>query len=41
VDLLVDGKNVEIDAKGAVTVPMDGYGYRWFRVIGPTGKRLG
>ncbi|MEO8261445.1 MAG: alpha-amylase family protein [Pseudolysinimonas sp.] len=41
VDLLVDGRNVELDATGRATVPMDGYGYRWFRVIGPQGKRLG
>jgi trehalose synthase len=41
VDLLVDGRNVELDVKGRASVPMDGYGYRWFRVIGPEGKRLG
>ena len=41
VDLLVDGRNVELDEKGSASVPMDGYGYRWFRVIGPAGKRLG
>lgn len=41
VDLLVDGQNVELGDRGRVSVPMDGYGYRWFRVIGPEGKRLG
>ena len=41
VDLLVDGRNVELDVKGRASVAMDGYGYRWFRLIGPEGKRLG
>jgi trehalose synthase len=41
VDLLVDGRNVDLDVKGRASVPMDGYGYRWFRLIGPEGKRLG
>jgi glycosidase len=41
IDLLVDGQLVELDEKGRASVPMDGYGYRWFRVIGPHGKRLG
>jgi trehalose synthase len=41
VDLLVDGRNVELDVKGAASISMDGYGYRWFRVMGPEGKRLG
>jgi trehalose synthase len=41
VDLLVDGQTVELDEKGRASIPMDGYGYRWFRVIGPNGKRLG
>ncbi|MCU1418768.1 MAG: treS, partial [Schumannella sp.] len=41
VDLLVDGRNIDLDAKGRASLPMDGYGYRWFRVIGPEGKRLG
>ncbi|HWR84709.1 MAG TPA: alpha-amylase family protein [Rhodoglobus sp.] len=41
VDLLVDGRTVPLDQDGRVEVPMDGYGYRWLRVIRPTGKRLG
>jgi trehalose synthase len=41
VDLLVDGRVVELDGNGRASVAMDGYGYRWFRVIGPEGKRLG
>jgi trehalose synthase len=41
VDLLVDGRTVDLDDEGRVEVAMDGYGYRWLRVIRPTGKRLG
>jgi glycosidase len=41
VDLLVDGHDVEVEPGGRTRVAMDGYGYRWFRVIGPAGKRLG
>jgi glycosidase len=41
VDLIVDGRVVELDDGGRASVPMDGYGYRWFRVMGPEGKRLG
>ena len=40
VDILVDGRTVELDGE-PVSVPLDGYGYRWFRVISPHGKRLG
>jgi glycosidase len=40
-DLLVDGRNVDLDDDGRASIAMDGYGYRWFRVIGPEGKRLG
>ena len=40
VDLLVDGIVLRV-TDGAVTLSMDGYGYRWFRVIGPDDKRLG
>jgi hypothetical protein len=32
---------VPIGTGGRVTLPMDGYGYRWLRVIQPDGKRLG
>jgi trehalose synthase len=41
VDLLVDNEVVSIGKKGSVTLQLDGYGYRWYRVIRPTGKRLG
>jgi glycosidase len=41
VDLLVDSQVVELDEKGATTMQLDGYGYRWYRVIRPSGKRLG
>jgi glycosidase len=41
VDLLVDGRILEPDENGAVTIQMDGYGYRWLRVLSPAGKRLG
>jgi glycosidase len=40
VDLLVDGVVLRVE-NGSVTLAMDGYGYRWFRVIGPGDKRLG
>jgi trehalose synthase len=41
VDLLVDGLVVDLDERGRATVALDGYGYRWFRVLGGAGKRLG
>jgi trehalose synthase len=41
VDLLVDGQLVAPGQGGTVTVQLDGYGYRWLRVIRPAGKRLG
>ncbi|MET0976650.1 MAG: alpha-amylase family protein [Leifsonia sp.] len=41
VDLLVDGRVIELDETGKLTVPLDAYGYRWLRVIRPSGKRLG
>jgi glycosidase len=31
-DLLVDGALVPVSADGTVTIALDGYGYRWFRV---------
>jgi glycosidase len=40
VDLLVDGVPVTISRSGRVEIALDGYGYRWLRVLGPTGKRL-
>ena len=41
VDLLVDGITMRPDADGVVELTMDGYGYRWFRVLAPGDKRLG
>ena len=41
VDLLVDNQILELGARGATTIQLDGYGYRWYRVIRPSGKRLG
>ncbi len=41
VDLLVDGIVIDVDDDATATIAMDGYGYRWFRVIGPKDKRLG
>ena len=41
VDLLVDGVVLRVDDGGTATISMDGYGYRWFRVLGPADKRLG
>jgi trehalose synthase len=41
VDLLVDGVTLRPDADGVTELAMDGYGYRWFRVLGPGDKRLG
>jgi trehalose synthase len=41
VDLLVDGTVIEPDEKGAVQVTLDGYGYRWLRILREGEKRLG
>ncbi len=41
VDLLVDGRAVVLDERGRASIALDGYGYRWFRVLEPEGKRLG
>lgn len=40
VDLLVDGSVTQIGAGGAVSVTLDGYGYRWLRVLEEGEKRL-
>ena len=40
VDLLVDGRVIEPE-DGEVSLALDGYGYRWLRVINPDSKRLG
>jgi hypothetical protein len=39
VDLLQDG-GTELDANGGAEVQMDGYGYRWLRVVPPEGRQL-
>ncbi len=41
VGLIVGNETVELDDRGTTTIQLDGYGYRWYRVINPTGKRLG
>ncbi len=38
-DLLQEGET-ELDPDGRVEVAMDGYGYRWLRVVPPEGRRL-
>jgi glycosidase len=38
-DLLQDG-GIRPDAKGRVDVRLDGYGYRWLRVVEPGSRRL-
>lgn len=39
VDLLHDG-SIHPSAKGEVTIALEGYGYRWLRVLAPGDKRL-
>ncbi len=39
VDLLCDG-TTSLDARGSAEVQIDGYGYRWLRVVGPGSRRL-
>ena len=39
VDLLQDGE-VRIDDKHRADVPLEGYGYRWLRIVGPETRRL-
>ncbi len=39
VDLLCDGTTT-LDATGSAEVQLDGYGYRWLRVVGPGSRRL-
>jgi glycosidase len=40
VDLLFDGLVVTPSEKGEVSVSLDGYGFRWLRVLGAEDKRL-
>jgi glycosidase len=39
VDQLCDG-TTELDAKGRAEVDLDGYGYRWLRLVRPADRRL-
>jgi trehalose synthase len=39
VDLLQVG-STPLDGKGTASVALDGYGYRWLRVVGPASRRL-
>jgi hypothetical protein len=39
VDLLQDGE-LAVGKGGAVELTVDGYGYRWLRVVGPDSRRL-
>lgn len=40
VDLLADDVTLPVDAHGELSLQLDGYGFRWFRVLDPTGRRL-
>jgi len=40
VDLLVDGSVTPVEPNGAVSITLDGYGYRWLRVLASDEKRL-
>ena len=39
VDLLVT-RTTPVGEDGAVELTLDGYGYRWLRVVGPDSRRL-
>jgi hypothetical protein len=39
VERLVDG-TVELDDRGRATIDLEGYGYRWLRVVEPGDRRL-
>lgn len=39
VDLLQDGE-CEVDPSGAVELPLEGYGHRWLRLVGPQTRML-
>ena len=39
VDLLVDG-TTPLDEKGHADIPLEGYGFRWLRVLRPEDRRL-
>jgi hypothetical protein len=37
---LLERKTTELSARGNVTLEIDGYGYRWLRVLRPGDQRL-
>jgi hypothetical protein len=39
IDLLSEG-STPVSAKGQVELALEGYGYRWLRVVGPDSRRL-
>jgi trehalose synthase len=39
VDLLQEG-STQLDETGSATLPLEGYGYRWLRVVAPHSRRL-
>jgi glycosidase len=40
VDLLQDGESTQIDDRGLVELAMEGYGYRWLRLLSRDSRRL-
>ena len=40
VDLLSVGPPIEVSDRGAAEITLEGYGYRWLRVVGPDSRRL-
>ena len=39
IDDLLTGESTETDARGGLTVELDGYGFRWLRIV-PAGEQL-
>ena len=39
VDLLEDGRTA-LDGRGRAEIALDGYGYRWLRLVRPGDRRL-
>ncbi|MDX6360927.1 MAG: hypothetical protein QOH37_3981, partial [Nocardioidaceae bacterium] len=40
VDLLQNGDRIELDDRGEFGVVLEGYGYRWLRLMSPRARRL-